>query len=358
MGAALPRDDPGRSPNTSPEVRFRLSIRWRVSAAGTLLLVGAIVGGVVMHLPYYSIQPGPAKDVAELVRVRNEPTFPSKGAFLLTTVAVSFDTVSAFEGVVAWFDPATELVPREHIVFPGLDDDQQDELNRGDMLQSKYAAAVVALRLLGRDVPRTPGARVLQVLGESDAEKKIEEGDIILAIDDSPVAGLDDVGPLVLKHRIGEAVRIRVSRDDGEKDVVVKTSAGKDEKGKPRPVIGVSLVPAFAFPVDIQINTEDIGGPSGGLVFALAILDVLSPGDLTKGRRVAATGTIEIDGKVGEVGGVEQKVLAAERTGADVFLVPASELSEARRAARDMRVIGVETLGEALEALEGLGLSR
>jgi PDZ domain-containing protein len=333
---------------------YRLSRLWRFVAALTLVLIAALAAGSLIRLPFYSLQPGPARDVTKLVSIRGESTYPSRGALLLTTVAVSARPISLYEGLASVFDPATELVQRSVIVSPGLSDAQQDELNLVDMLQSKYAAAVVAMRALGRPVPRIPGARVVHVFKDSPSAGKLRDGDVITGIDGVSVIDVVALTTRIRAHKPGEQVTVAVQRADKVLTMRVGTRRGTDEEGKPRPVIGVSLAPAFRFPVDVQIDTQDIGGPSGGLVFALAIAEVLGRGDLTKGHVVAATGTIDLDGRVGEIGGIEQKVRAAERSGADVFLVPASEAAQAQKVARSLRVIGVRTLDEALLALEGL----
>lgn len=337
---------------------FRLTPRWKVSAAVAVVLIAALLAGVFVRLPLYSLQPGPARDVVGLVHVEGDRTFPVRGALLLTTVAVSSRPISLLQGLASLFDPATELVPRSVIVSPGLNDREQDQLNTADMLQSKYAAAIVALRSLGRKVERTPGARIVYVFEDSPSHGVLRDGDVIVAVDDAAVTGVEGVTAGIRRHRPGQSLRLTVDRGGRKQDFTVRTRAAPDGGGGQRPVVGISLAPAYRLPVHIEIDTQDIGGPSGGLVFALTIVDVLTEGDLTKGHVVAATGTIDLGGEVGEIGGIEQKVRAAEHSGAGVFIVPAGEAPEARKVARRVQIIGVRTLDDALQALASLPVAR
>lgn len=338
----------------SQPASFRLSPRWKIAAGAVVVLVSTLVTSIFVRLPMYSLQPGPARDVVGLVRVEGERTFPVRGALLLTTVAVSGRPISLLQGVASKFDPATQLVPREAIITPGLNDKEQNQLNLADMLQSKYAAAVVALRSLGRTVERRPGATVVYVYEDSPSAGVMRTGDVIVAVDGVRVADVNGVTEGIRKHRAGQVVTFTLERAGQRLTVRVKSRAAPDGSGGQRAIVGVSLAPAFKLPVKIDIDTQDIGGPSGGLVFALTIVDVLSQGDLTNGHVVAATGTIDLNGTVGEIGGIEQKVRAAEASGADVFLVPAPEAREARAVARSVLVIGVSTLDEAVQALSRL----
>lgn len=334
--------------------RYRLSPLWMGTLLLALLFMAGLLFGGFMQLPLYSLQPGPARDVTRLVSVRGERTYPTEGALLLTTVAVSSHPISLFERVAAAFDPATQLVERSAIIGPGLTDQEQDQLNMADMLQSKYAAAIVALDALGREVSRIPGVRIVYVFEKSPSFGKLRAGDVVVRVDGAAVPDAQSMSERIRAHKPGETVRIAVARPDGEREFVVRTKQSVDERGRARPIIGVSLAPAYRFPVNIQIDTQDIGGPSGGLVFALSIVEVLGEEDLTRGHVVAATGTIDLMGNVGEIGGIEQKVRAAEHSGADVFLVPSGEAAAAAKVARSIRVIGIGTFDEALSVLRAL----
>jgi Lon-like protease len=181
----------------------------------------------------------------------------------------------------------------------------------------------------------------------------------VVSIDGEPLDDIDDVSRIMAAKRPGDTVRLAVEppeRDEvREVDVVLRANPDDADRG----FIGIMLEPrnpSYDFPFPVDIDSGDVGGPSAGLAFTLAVLDVLTPGELTGGLRVAVTGTIDGSGKVGPVGGVRQKTAAAIGDGYDVFLVPSHEFSEARERAGDaIEVIAVDTLRDALDALVSLG---
>lgn len=330
--------------------------RWpSLAAGGALALILALVGTLV-EIPYYTLGPGPARDVAELVRISGERVYPSKGSFVLTTVAVSPGPVSLFGALEGWLDPAVAVVHRDAVISRGLTDRQQDQLNAQLMEQSKYEATVVGLKAAGFTVKPLAGARVVSVVPDAPADGQLVAGDLIIEVDGARVRDVPSTIAAIRKRRVGAAVALEVLRGEERKRLTLRSAESPTDKGVP--IVGASLAPAFRLPFEVSITSFDIGGPSAGLMFALAVADVLTPDDLTRGRRVAGTGTIDLSGKVGGVGGVALKVAAAEQVGAEVFLVPKKEVEEATRAATEVTVIGVGTLDEALAALRSLGEAR
>jgi PDZ domain-containing protein len=329
---------------------------WRIALVAAVL--GLAIGslGSYVDIPYYTLGPGPAKDVGELVHVSGERVYPSAGNFFLTTVSVSTRPVSLFEAFVAWVDPDVELIKRDAIVQPGLSDDQQGQYNLLDMEQSKYGALIAALHATGFDTPPIRGARVIGVAAGFPADRKLMKGDLIVAIDGASIRGPAEAVERITAKPVGATIRVTVVRDGSRVTTEMRSIGSPLATEKGRPVLGVRLAEAVRLPsFDVTIDSQNIGGPSAGLAFALTIVDVLTTEDLTRGHHVAVTGTIDSDGRVGPVGGVEFKVVAAEREGADVFLVPAIEVDQARRAATDkVKVIGVETLEGALAQLRKL----
>jgi PDZ domain-containing protein len=319
--------------------------------------IGVALGLLAAYItvPYYTLGPGPAKDVSELVHVSGgERVYPSAGNFFLTTVAVSTEPVSIFEAFIGWLDPAVSVVPRTTVVRPGLTDEQQSQYNSLDMEESKYSALIAALHTTGFDTPAIPGARVIGVAGGFPAEGKLKNGDLIIAVNGVAVRDVESAVRPIVSKPIGSKVTVTVLRNDRRITTEMRTVASPIDGEEKHPVLGVRLAQAVKLPFDITIESENIGGPSAGLAFALTIVDVLTPEDLTRGHHVAVTGTIDPNGDVGPVGGVEFKVRAAEKEGADVFLAPAMEVAEARKAASHLKVIGVSTLAEALAQLRKL----
>jgi PDZ domain-containing protein len=331
---------------------------WRIAVVAVVF--GVVLGslGAYIDVPYYTLGPGPAKDVSELVHVSGERVYPSSGNFFLTTVAVSSREVSLFEAFIAWIARDQTLVKRDVVVQPGLTDEQQSQYNLLDMEQSKYEALLAALRATGFDTPAIRGARVIGVAAGFPADKKLLRGDLIVEVDGAAVRTPAETVERIVSKPIGSKLSVTVLRGDDRITTEMRSIASpiKLKEEKDRPVLGIRLANAVRLPgFDVTIDSQNIGGPSAGLAFALTIVDVLTTEDFTRGHHVAVTGTIDGEGHVGPVGGVEFKVVAAEREGADIFLVPADEFDQARGAASDkLRVIGVSTLEEALAQLRKL----
>jgi Lon-like protease len=329
---------------------------WRLAVG--VLAIGVAIGiaGAYITVPYYTLGPGPAKDVEELIHVTgSQRTYASSGEFFLTTVAVSTRPVSLFEAFVGWLDPSVSVVPRTALIRPGLTDEQQDQYNALDMEESKYSALLAALKALHISTPPIPGARVIGVAQGFPAAGKLQEGDLIVSVDGQRVRTPEDAIKPIIAKRVGSRISVEVLRGDQDLTLSLRTVASPLTQDARRPVLGVRLAPAVRLPFDVSIDSQNIGGPSAGLAFALTIADELTPEDLTRGHHVAVTGTIDPSGIVGPVGGVEFKVRAAEHEGADVFLAPSSEVAEAKHAASShLRVIGVGTLTDAIADLRSL----
>ena len=304
-----------------------------------------------------AVQPGPSEDALPLVTVDGTTVHPPAGGELrMTTIAVHED--------LGWWEWArwrgsavTEVVPRE-AVFP-VDEDREDttERNAAAMAESQLVATVAALRHLGHQLPGE-GARVVGH-AEDTAAEAVEVGEVVTAVDDVEVAESRDAVEAVSARTPGEVLTLTLRGEDGaSRELEVTAGAAPDDPE--RAYLGVLLVTELELPVDVAIDTGVVGGPSAGLVFALAIVELLQAEDLLDGRVVAGTGTVTADGEVGAVGGVPQK-LAGVTTGiggppAEVFVLPRANLAEARRAVvgEDVLLVPVDDLGQAVEALRAL----
>jgi len=315
-------------------------------AAAVLGLALVFVVGFV-RLPYYAVGPGPADEVIPLIHIGGgQQTFPPSGKLIMTTV--SFYQVTGLQALQAWLDPNLAIVADEVLYPPGLDHATEEQRARSQMDQSKIDAAIVVLTKL-EGYPKTHGAGALieQTFPGCPAEGELFSGDLILAIDGEPVASRSDASDLIGAAPVREPLDFRVRAAGETHDVeVAKRRCG----GSKDPLVGVSLVDNFPFPV--EISSGNVGGPSAGLMFSLGMFDLLTPGDLTAGRTIAGTGTIGPDGKVGPIGGITDKVVAAERVGATVFLVPAQNMAELDGVdTGDMQLIRVATFDDAVNAL-------
>jgi PDZ domain-containing protein len=299
-----------------------------------------------VDLPLFTLGPGPAREVVPLIDVDGAPTYQPDGRMLLTTVGV--DRPNTFEALWAWAVPDLDVVTEDQVI-PAEDTEREYERHsRADMAASQIAAAVVALRRM-TEYPeeRGPGGLVQEVVPGSPADGPLSPGDVILEVDGRRLADLEALREAVTRSGTGRELELTVERRGERRTVRLRPRLLPDSEN---PVIGVVVVENLPF--GVTIRSGDVGGPSAGLMWALALVDLLGPGDLAEGRTVAGTGEIDITGQVYPVGGVGHKVVAAARAGADVFLVPVDNLAEARAAGADIRLVAVGTVDEAIRALE------
>jgi Lon-like protease len=248
-----------------------------------------------------------------------------------------------------------ELVPEDEFNPEGLSESQRRQESLSEMSASQQIAIAVALRRLGHDVEPL-GAEVASVLAGAPADGKLRVGDVIVSAKGEKVTSPEELSEVMRSHAPGTPVRFEVRRGGRQQEIVVGTRASTE--GPRRAVVGIIVQPELHFPVDVKIDAGNIGGPSAGLAFALDIYDELGE-DIDRGRRVVVTGTLDLNGRVGPIGGIEQKTLGARLVDADVFLVPDANAAAARRRADDdVRVIPVSTFQEALSALTTAQLSR
>lgn len=328
--------------------------RWPAALLVGLVLTGAlIVAAWQVTIPYFALSPGPVEEVDDLIEIPGETVFDSTGGLLMLTV--SLQEVNVFEYTQGLFDPAIDLVEREVIRPADVSPDQFRRANREAMQDSKDTAIAVALGYLGYDVTlQGEGVYVAAVLEDTPAEGALRAGDVITEVNGVPVMLRDDGIGEIVKNNIGDTITLKVDRDGEILDVDVRLIEHTTNPGQP--MVGFEAQThneTLELPFDVDIDTQNIGGPSAGLMYALAIIDLLSEEDLTGGVVVAGTGTINSSGDVGAIGGVRQKVVAAEAAGATVMLVPRSNLDEAQTApSNGIELIPVSTLDEAIQALQ------
>ena len=303
----------------------------------------------VVELPLFVEAPGRARSVLPLIDVDGTSTYESEGRLLLTTVNVG--RLNAFETLAAWIDPEAEVIPEHVVIPPGQTDQEYERASRSQMDQSKIAAVAVALELL-TDYPdeHGPGVIVQDVLGGAPAEGRLFPGDLITHVNGSPVADVGQLRDAIGAAEDGRPVTLRVRPIEGGATSAVEVRPTRVE-GVDRPVIGIATVANFPYEVDIQSGA--IGGPSAGLMWALGVIETLTPEDLTGGRVIAGTGTVDLEGRVGRIGGVRQKVVGAEEAGAEMFLLPRGDMPDARGAGEGIELVPVDTVEQALRFLEG-----
>jgi PDZ domain-containing protein len=343
-------------PPAPPSSRSRWPIVLAI-VAGVVIVI--IVAGTVIRLPYVIYSPGDATPVEGIVKISGAKTYKSTGQVLFLTVAVSRGRPNVWRYLQAKLDDDSQIIGEDRYLG-GQSRTRVNKQNVVAMDDSQIAAKKVALNELGYQVTATgAGAVVAQVVKDAPADGKLEIGDVITAIDGRPIGLAEEVGTIVRSKPVGTEFDFTVTRKGATRSELITTRAARTGELKGKPQIGIVPVTKdlkLDFPVDITIDPGPVSGPSAGLAFTLTIIDEMTPGSLTGGQKVAVTGTMDLDGNVGEVGGVPQKTAAALDAGAKLFLVPPAEVNQAKeRAGEDATVIGVKTIDDALRALREHG---
>ncbi|GAA1056754.1 hypothetical protein GCM10017608_20490 [Agromyces luteolus] len=358
-----PGDDRSAPDPTSERVAVaRRSRRERIGWTAVAIAAVVGLGFALLPSPYVIQQAGPVYDTlgttevddeeVPLIEVPDEETFPTDGSLDLLTVSVigrPGATPGWLDVAAAWVDPRRAVLPVEVIYPPGISTEDRDAANEAQMVDSQQDAIAAALVELGYDFPRDV---VVQGVGEgTPAEGVIEEGDVIRSVDGAEVNSVDELRTALGEHGTESPAAIGIVRD-GEDLEVEATPA--DNGGNA--VLGVGVRMRYEFPVDVEIQLNDVGGPSAGLMFALGIVDTLTPGAMTGGENVAGTGTIDSDGTVGPIGGIRQKLWGALDAGSPWFLAPESNCEEVVGNVPDgLEVFAVGTLEEARDIVETVG---
>jgi PDZ domain-containing protein len=327
------------------------SARWPYFALGGLFALGfAAVVLWNVEIPYVAFSPGPTSDAVNSVTADGVELFPPSGELLMLTV-VSQD-VNLFEALIAGIDPSIDLVPKEAVRREGESDEDYRNRVLQQMDDSNFRAIAVALGFLGYEM--VPVEVVINEFVEDvPAADVLELGDTILEIDGVAVSSVADIGPLLEGRSVGSTLMLKVGRDGETLDLEVVLAERTDEPGVA--MIGVVLGELTRPPFPIELRPGDIGGPSAGMMHTLAIIDSLTEGDLTGGEVIAGTGTIRIDGTIGAIGGIRQKVVGAEAAGARYILVPVDNYERALTAERSsIEIVPVATIEEAIDFLDGL----
>jgi PDZ domain-containing protein len=324
-----------------------------IKIAVTALVIGSLL--ILPRTGYHAVMPGSAEDLSRLVRVDNSAGV-DEGTFFLVTVRQQPAPPALF--LYALLNPTVELRERRQMIPPGMDPAEYEALLQRMMRESQDLAKVIALRRLGYNVTiESDGVEVVEVGADSPARGMLEPGDIILAVDGQRVVLVDELISRIQRRRVGDPVTLTIRRGALEQEVSISTTRHVEMPEKAAiQVLVQTLNWSPQLPIAVEIETGDISGPSAGLMFVLEILNQLDPGDLTGGRLIAGTGTISLKEEIGGIGGVRQKVVAAEKAGARYFLLPVENCEEARPFARQITLVPVSNLSQVLEFLGNLRL--
>ncbi|UXA15052.1 PDZ domain-containing protein [Mycobacterium sp. SMC-8] len=320
-------------------------------------LVPILIFGVLLTLvtvPYVALGPGPTFDTLgevdgkEVVAIEGADVHKTSGHLNMTTVAQR-DGLTLGQALIFWASGRDQLVPRELVYPPDKTREEIDEANTKDFRQSEDSAEYAALQYL-----KYPMAVTVESIDEDGPSKgKLQAGDAIDGVNNIPVATLEQFQELLKDTKPGDTIVVDYRRKNAPMGTTEITLGSHPERAQG--FLGVNVLDAPWAPFAIDFNLANIGGPSAGLMFSLAVVDKLTTGDVNGGKFVAGTGTISGDGKVGSIGGITHKIAAARDAGATAFLVPADNCAEAKTADADgIELLKVDTLEHAIDGMRTL----
>ncbi len=325
--------------------------------AGVCVLAGLVVAAVV-QVPYVALTPGPTfntlgrPDGTELIQITGHRTYPTTGNLNMVTVSYTGGPgtdFNIFSALRAWLTPDDAVVPASEIYSSGQSQQQVIQQDTQEMLGSQQDATAAALCYL--KIGYTTADPIVATVKGTPAYGVLRPGDKITAVDGTPVGCHHDVVTMIRDRKPGAPVTLTFDRGGAVRTVTLAT---KDIGNKP--VVGVELgSPVYQFPFSVKINLSGVGGPSAGLMFALGIIDKLTPVSLTGGRFIAGTGEIEPTGVVEPIGGIQQKMAAARAAGATIFLTPVANCADTAGAVpAGLRLVKVGSLAGAISDLQAI----
>ncbi|MGP4019150.1 YlbL family protein [Saccharopolyspora sp. 5N708] len=331
---------------------------WTLLTSVVLVVAFGLLGAFV-RVPYVALGPGPTYDTLGLdgdipvISIDGQQTFPTGGHLNMTTVSVT-DQLSLFGALGLWASGRYALAPRELYFPPDKSEQQIEQENTEAFNDSQTTAETAALRYLGYPTKVLVG----EIVKGSPADGVLQPGDHLLTANGQPMTEAGSLRAALTATKPGDRVEIRYRHaDQPEQAASVQLAANPSDE--PQGFLGVAATERPDVNFDIKISLADVGGPSAGLMFTLAIIDKLTPGELNGGRFVAGTGEIDPSGKVGPIGGIPFKMVKAREAGATTFLVPAGNCAEAEaQAPEGLQLAKVATLDDATKALDALRNNR
>ena len=315
-----------------------------------IIVIASILPFGLMKTDYYFMAPGPPYqwDIA----IEGAESYDYEGN--LYQLTVRRDEANYFTYVWAKVDNSVDLYSREVILPKGVTPQELSEISMQNMKTSENVAIAVALNLLDYEIEtQGDGVLVVGIMDDSPVAGKLLKEDLIISINNEVIKSTTEFISLLRTYEIGDMVSIGLIRND--KEMSIETKLIEHIEYENEPMVGfLASTPnqRFVFPISVDIDTGNVGGPSAGLMMALNVYNSLTEYDITKGIKVAGTGTIEIDGSVGPVGGVKQKVIAAKNAGSTLILVPTANFDDVQSYIdEDTSIVSVDTFNEALNLI-------
>jgi PDZ domain-containing protein len=332
-----------------------LRYRWSFPAKFFFYLLA--ITTLLAPIPFVFFKPGIPDNVAgKIISIKDAKTFPINGKLFITSILVTNPDSPVFgaETLVNWAIGPHVVLPKESVYPPVQPAQKIERDSRNEMESSKVTATAAALRYLGYKFEEI--YYVSDIRDYSDATKKLKIGDVITEIDGKKINQIEEIRTSYANKDIGDPLLITVERKDKNGKITSVTTRvnlveNLDIEEKLKPAIGILVGTSARFPIDVDFNLPGVGGPSAGLIFAVGIVEKLTEEDLVRGRKIAGTGTITASGKVGGIGGIEEKMVGASRIGATVFIAPRENCPDIEHVPKGLKVIPVSSLSEAIEAL-------
>ena len=327
----------------------------RVSPRHLFFVVLLLIAGLLVPLPFVLVEPGTPDDTfgkikgKQVLEVVGRESFPTTGKLNLTSIWVTNpdSRLHSFELIRAWADGERSVQPREVFYPKGIDPNDVKKENVADMKNSQLSSTLAAATYL--NIPYSERLVVKGATDNSPNKEAVKKEDEIISFNGKRITSSNQLRELI-RTTTEKNVELQVIRDGKELTIPVQIRTVQSN-GVKKNVIGILISEDYELPFNVKIRLKNIGGPSAGLIFTLAIIDKLTKEDLVKGRNVAGTGTITPSGKVGPIGGIEEKLIGASREGATIFLAPSLNCPDIRHTPKGLRVVPVDNLSEALAAL-------
>ena len=335
-----------------------LRYRWSFPAKFFFYLLS--IATLLAPIPFVFFKPGVPDNVAgNIITIKDSKTCPINGKLFITSILVTNPDSPVFgaETIVNWALGPHVVLPKES-VYPPISPAQKIERDsQNEMESSQAASTAAALRYLGYEFKEL--YYISDIREYSDAVNKLKVGDVITAVDGKEINQIEEIRTSYKGKKIGDSLSITVERKNKSGNTssittevtLVENQDISSETGEQKPAIGILVGTSGKFPINVKFNLPGVGGPSAGMIFAVGIIEKLTSEDLVRGRKIAGTGSINASGKVGGIGGIEEKMIGASRIGATIFLAPRENCPDIKHVPNGLKVIPVSTLSEAIDAL-------
>ena len=335
-----------------------LPVKSSLSTRNRLIFILLIIAAFLIPSPYVILSPGnPQNVLGSAITISGTKVYPTTGELSVTSVLVTDPDsyITGFDVLYAWIDKNRVVLPRVQVYPEGESAAESIKIGADEMSGSQINATAAALDYLGYE--NKAKLMIVEVNKKSNAIDNLKTGDQIISVDDKNFTTSAQIMDYLDQKKPGQLISIMVIRNGSEEvSRKIKLSARDDGSA----YIGINIQSQFDFPFDVKIKLAETGGPSGGLIFALGIIDKLTSQDLVRYRNIAGTGTITTDGRVGPIGGIAEKIIGAKNAGVELFLTPVencSDINNKEKVASNtdkkvMKIVPVATLNEAISVLK------